>query len=139
MDLAERIININEYRLVGTADDYTATINAIAERVEREGHPGVLGYHFYVNEAGGTAGATIIYADAQAWLEHHQMLRSWRRCPASARRSSSSARSSSAPSVTRCGSTSGLTPCSPTTANLRPDSSEATSPPGDDDQPGPPP
>jgi len=77
MTLAERIININEYRLVGTADDYTAAISAIAERVEREGHPGVLGYHFYLNEAGGTAGAAIIYADAQAWLEHHQMLRSW--------------------------------------------------------------
>ena len=64
------IINVNEYELVDTAEAYAEAITALAERTEREGHPGVLSYRFYVNEGKGTAGATIVYADADAWVAH---------------------------------------------------------------------
>ncbi len=75
--MEQQIINVNEYNLVGTAGDYVTAISALAQRTEAEGHPGVLSYRFYVNAAEGTAGATIVYEDADAWLGHHELAYQW--------------------------------------------------------------
>ena len=77
LHLVKQIINVNEYELAESAEAYTAAISALAHRTEAEGHPGVLRYQFYVNETDGSAGATIVYADAAAWVAHHQMAYQW--------------------------------------------------------------
>ena len=77
MTLESRVIQINEYELVDTPEAFAEAIAALAGRTEREGHPGVLGYQFYVNQPEQTAGAVIQYADADAWLAHHEMAYQW--------------------------------------------------------------
>jgi hypothetical protein len=81
LGLERRIVNINEYDLTGTADEYLEAIGALAARTEREGHPGVLAYQFYVNRAESTAGATIVYEDAEAWVAHHELAYQWEEMP----------------------------------------------------------
>ena len=82
MNLDRRIVNINEYNLTDTADAYVDAITALARRTEVEGHPGVLAYNFYVSRADNTAGATIIYEDADAWITHHELVYEWEEMPA---------------------------------------------------------
>lgn len=77
LELSSQIVNIDEYDLTGSAGAHRTAIAALAHRTEAEGHPGVLHYQFYVNESEGTAGATIGYADAAAWVAHHQMAYQW--------------------------------------------------------------
>ena len=82
MTLGSQVIQVNEYELVESPDAFVESIAALADRTEREGHPGVLGYQFYVNDAEQTAGAVIQYEDADAWLAHHQMAYQWDEMPA---------------------------------------------------------
>lgn len=82
MDSTHRIIQVNDYDLSDTAEAYLAAIGALARRTESEGHPGVLSYHFYVNRSQTTAGASIVYADADAWVAHHRMAYEWDEMPA---------------------------------------------------------
>lgn len=77
MDISRQIINVNEYDLQDSPDAYLEAIRALAHRSEREGHPGVLSYQFYVNRAQDTAGAAIVYEDADAWLAHHHIAYQW--------------------------------------------------------------
>ena len=77
MDPARQIIQVNEYELRDSADAYVAAITALAGRTESQGHPGVLSYRFYVNRSENTAGATIVYADADAFVAHHRLAYQW--------------------------------------------------------------
>lgn len=77
MDTNRQIIQVNQYDLSDSADAYVAAITAVANRTQSEGHPGVVSYRFYVNRAENTAGATIVYADADAWVAHHRMAYQW--------------------------------------------------------------
>ncbi len=82
MTLDSRVVQVTEYELVDTPEAFVTAISALADRTEREGHPGVLGYQFYVNRDEQTAGAVIQYADAAAWIAHHQMAYQWDEMPA---------------------------------------------------------
>jgi quinol monooxygenase YgiN len=82
MTTASGIIQVTEYELADTAETYIDAISALADRTDREGHPGVLGYQFYVNRTENTAGAVIQYADSDAWLAHHRMAYQWVEMPA---------------------------------------------------------
>lgn len=77
MPIDQEIVNVNEYELAGTAEEFVAAISALAERTETEGDSGVLRYQFYVNADDGTATAVIVYRDAASWLEHHRMAYEW--------------------------------------------------------------
>ena len=82
MTLESQVVQANEYELADTADAFVEAITALADRTEREGHPGVLGYRFYVNRAEQTAGAVIPYEDAGAWRAHHPVAYPWGEMPA---------------------------------------------------------
>ena len=77
MAIEDQIINVNEYHLAASADEFVAAIEALARRTETEGESGVLRYQFYVDRDGGSALATIVYRDANAWLEHHRLAYTW--------------------------------------------------------------
>ena len=77
-----RIVNVNQYELKTSADEYRAAITALAARTESEGHAGVVSYQWFVDRSAGTAGAVIVYADAEAWLAHHRMAYEWPEMPA---------------------------------------------------------
>ena len=81
-DTNRQFIQENENALNHGADAFVAAISALARRTEAEGHPGVLSYRFYVNRSENTAGATIVYADADAWVGHHRMAYEWDEMPA---------------------------------------------------------
>jgi hypothetical protein len=68
---------LNTYRLIGTVEDFSVAIAALAARVEAEGHPNVLSYRFFVSAAHGQARAVIDYADAAAWIGHHDISMTW--------------------------------------------------------------
>ena len=77
MTIERQIVNVNEYELAASADEFVAAIGALAQRTEREGEPGVLRYQFYVNRDENRSTATIVYRDADAWLEHHRLAYEW--------------------------------------------------------------
>jgi hypothetical protein len=68
---------LNVYRLTGSADAFREAIGRLADRVEREGHPGVRGYRFFVNDDDGVARAVIDYDGPDAWLGHHDIAMGW--------------------------------------------------------------
>jgi hypothetical protein len=76
-NLPLQVIQVNHYALDEPPDVYVAAIKALAKRTETEGHSGVLGYKFFVNASDNTAGAVITYANADAWLGHHQLAYQW--------------------------------------------------------------
>ncbi len=82
MSIACQIINVNEYELLTNEKDFTAAIEAVADRTRREGHPGVLSYQFFVDAPLNLASACITYADADAWVAHHEMVYGWDEMPA---------------------------------------------------------
>ena len=82
MPLAKHIVNLNEYDLTGTPEAFTEAITALVTKTEAEGHKGVLRYAFYTDAASGTAAANIVYADANAWIDHHKMVYDWPEMPA---------------------------------------------------------
>ncbi len=77
MAIEDQIVNVNEYHLAASADEFVAAIAALAQRTETEGESGVLRYQFYVNSEEGSALAIIVYRDADAWLEHHRLAYTW--------------------------------------------------------------
>ena len=77
MAIDQQIVNVNEYELAGSAEEFVAAITALAQRTEAEGDQGVLRYQFYVNRDENRATATIVYGDAESWLEHHRMAYEW--------------------------------------------------------------
>ena len=77
MSVSQQIVNINEYKLAASADDYVAAISSLAARTESDGEPGVLRYQFYVDRASNTATAVIHYSDADAWVNHHRLAYQW--------------------------------------------------------------
>lgn len=77
MGIGTRVIQVNEYDLDEPAQAYVDAIAALARRTRAEGDPRVLTYQFYVDAAAGTAGATIVYEDADAWLAHHELAYQW--------------------------------------------------------------
>ena len=80
-NLSTQVIQVTHYNLVQSRDAYVAAIQALAKRTEAEGHPGVLGYEFFVSTRTETAGAVITYSDANAWFAHHQIAYQWEEMP----------------------------------------------------------
>ena len=80
-NLLTQVIQVNHYDLVQSRDAYIAAIQALAKRTEAEGHAGVLGYKFFTDTKSESAGAVITYADASAWLAHHQIAYEWEEMP----------------------------------------------------------
>lgn len=82
MSLENQIISINEYELLTSEEDFKSAISAVAARTEREGHPGILSYQFFVDGPRKKASACITYADADTWLAHHETAYGWEEMPA---------------------------------------------------------
>ncbi len=72
-----RLTVLNLYSLKGTGAQFEAAIKRLAARVEREGHPGVLSYRFFVNDSEKSARAVIDYENAEAWIGHHDIAMGW--------------------------------------------------------------
>jgi hypothetical protein len=68
---------LNLYRFEGGADAARAAFAALAARVEREGHPGIRSYRFFVHADQPIARAVIDYAGPSAWLGHHDISMAW--------------------------------------------------------------
>jgi len=69
---------LNRYDLLAPSKEFEAAIGALASRVYREGHSGVLSYRFFVNANDQDARAVIEYADADAWIGHHETSMNWK-------------------------------------------------------------
>jgi hypothetical protein len=66
---------VNRYRLTAAEDVFVAAVAAMARRVEAEGHPGVLSYHFFC--VAGEGRAVVTYANPDAWVGHHDIAMGW--------------------------------------------------------------
>jgi hypothetical protein len=66
---------LNHYTLKGRPDEFVVAAQALAARVKSEGHPGVLSYRFFAGPE--TARAVVDYADAAAWIGHHEIAMGW--------------------------------------------------------------
>ena len=76
-DLTSQLIQVTHYQLVQPREACIEAIQALADRTEQEGHPGVLGYQFFTDSGNETAGAIITYSGADAWMAHHQLAYQW--------------------------------------------------------------
>ncbi len=77
MHSSTSITNFNEYELVKSPDEFVEAISALAKRTEDNGHMGVLSYRFFVDRKDNKAAAIIVYADGEAWIEHHKIAYQW--------------------------------------------------------------
>lgn len=68
---------INGYRLTGSPEVFRAAIAALVAKVRVEGHPGVIGYRFYLDAEGGTARGIVDYAEPADWIAHHDIAMHW--------------------------------------------------------------
>jgi hypothetical protein len=68
---------LNLYRLDGDPDAVRAAFAALAARVEREGHPGIRSYRFFVHDDQPIARAVIDYSGPLAWIGHHDIAMAW--------------------------------------------------------------
>jgi hypothetical protein len=75
MGIDQMIVAQNRYVLTGPAEAFVTAVKALAARVNHEGHPGVLSYRFFTG--GQTGVADVIYADADAWIGHHDCAMEW--------------------------------------------------------------
>jgi hypothetical protein len=66
---------LNHYTLNGSPDNFVVAAQALAARVKSEGHPGVLSYRFFAGPE--SARAVVDYADAAAWIGHHEIAMGW--------------------------------------------------------------
>ncbi|MCX7287654.1 MAG: hypothetical protein NTW20_08860 [Rhodobacterales bacterium] len=67
----------NRYRFLAPREKFLAAVAALAQRVEGEGHPGVLDYRFYLSAAKAEGRAVVRYRDADAWVGHHEIIMAW--------------------------------------------------------------
>jgi hypothetical protein len=75
--IERRLTILNLYRLKRPSEEFEHAVNALAKRVEAEGHPGILSYRFYVNAPENTARAIIEYEGPDAWIGHHEISMGW--------------------------------------------------------------
>jgi hypothetical protein len=68
---------VNCYRLLAARDAFVATALALAERVRAEGHAGILDYRFYCPPGSAEGRLLARYADAVAWVGHHDLAMKW--------------------------------------------------------------
>jgi hypothetical protein len=68
---------LNLYALDGDPPAVRAAFAALAARVEREGHPGIRSYRFFVHDDQPIARAVIDYAGPSAWIGHHDIAMAW--------------------------------------------------------------
>lgn len=71
------LIAVNDYRLLTGAEAFLSAVAALADRVQREGEPGVLGYRFFADAKGEQGRAVVRYAGPAAWLGHHDLSFGW--------------------------------------------------------------
>jgi|JI7StandDraft_1071085.scaffolds.fasta_scaffold20002_4 hypothetical protein len=69
------VVAINRYA-VRDAAGFDRAVAALVDRVRTAGHPGVQGYHFY-RSAPDEGRAIVCYADAGAWVGHHDLIMGW--------------------------------------------------------------
>ena len=56
---------------------FVEAIGAVASRMEKEGHPGLLSYNFYVEPGQSQGEAVLIYENADALVENHEIIGGW--------------------------------------------------------------
>jgi hypothetical protein len=77
MMIESRLTVLILYEIKRTPEEFELAANALATRVEAEGHPGVLSYRFFVNASENTARGVIDYEDSEAWIGHHEIAMGW--------------------------------------------------------------
>ena len=75
--MRSELIQVSDYQLTASAEEFLAAAEALATKVEDDGLVALLRYGFYADEASGTAAAVIVFRDATAWAEHHDMVAEW--------------------------------------------------------------
>ncbi|MCU0902232.1 MAG: hypothetical protein MUC82_17400 [Cypionkella sp.] len=69
------VVAVNRYA-VRDAAAFDAAVVALADRVQRDGHPGVRSYDFYrITPDEGRA--IVVYTGPEAWVGHHDIIMSW--------------------------------------------------------------
>jgi Antibiotic biosynthesis monooxygenase len=68
---------VNRYRLLAGREAFVVAAEALAERVRAEGHPGILDYRFYCPPESAEGRLLARYADAAAWVGHHDLAMKW--------------------------------------------------------------
>lgn len=76
MSIENQIIQMTSYQLTGSAEAFSKAITALSKRTFDEGPANILRYTFYVNDGDGTAGAIIVFQNAEAWLGQHDFVTS---------------------------------------------------------------
>ncbi len=57
---------VNHYRLFGGREAFVAAVRALVQRVQSEGHPGVMAYHFFCSDHAAKGHAVVQYRDPKA-------------------------------------------------------------------------
>ena len=68
---------INRYAPAQTSSRVSAAVDAMVAKVSTDGHPGILSYELFQSEPGAAVIGLFRYADADAWIGHHELIKEW--------------------------------------------------------------
>lgn len=68
---------INTYAAVAPQKDVQKTVEAMVAKVQRDGDPGILSYELFASQNAETVTGLFRYADARAWIGHHELIKNW--------------------------------------------------------------
>ena len=72
-----RFTTAAEYERIKPFAEYQKAVNTLVKRIEKDGLKKVLDYQIYADPESTKVGAVITYADADAFVEHHEMGPKW--------------------------------------------------------------
>ena len=68
---------INSYLSSKPPSIVIAAVEAMVAKVSLSGHPGILSYEMFRPDAGEEVVGLFRYADAAAWIGHHELIKDW--------------------------------------------------------------
>ena len=73
----EPVLVVNRYALTGGSAGFVLAADALARRVQDEGHPGIRHYHFFCPPGAGEGRLVAVYDSPEAWVGHHDIAMGW--------------------------------------------------------------
>lgn len=68
---------INTYKAVAPLTEVLKAAEAMVAKVQRDGDPGILSYELFASQNTETVTGLFRYADARAWIGHHELIKDW--------------------------------------------------------------
>ena len=75
--MEQHLTHIVQVNLTSGKDTFKPFVTSLTAKTKNEGHDGLIGYNVYFDDEAEVAVFVITYKNAQAFLDHHDIIGSW--------------------------------------------------------------